>query len=67
MLTGCLQLPEDDVPLLSMRPAMQAADGEGEDTLDAFIQQSLPGGQKIENAQQVCTMLLTLSTILIVW
>ena len=51
-----MQLPEDDVPLLAMRPAKQAAEGEGENTLDAFIQQSLPGGQKIENAQQVSTV-----------
>ncbi|KAL8567225.1 hypothetical protein ACOMHN_046635 [Nucella lapillus] len=46
------ELPEDDVPLHAANPAKQSADGEEEDTIDAFIQQSLPGGQKIENAQQ---------------
>ncbi|KAK7090645.1 conserved oligomeric Golgi complex subunit 3-like isoform X2 [Littorina saxatilis] len=46
------ELPEDDTPLLAMRPTQQPSDSEGENTLGAFIQQSLPGGQKIENAQQ---------------
>ena len=48
-----VQLPEDDMPLLAVRPTKQTSDGEGGDTVDDFVQQSLPGGQKIENAQQV--------------
>lgn len=46
------ELPEDDTPLMSVRPTMQVTEGEGVETLDSFVQQSLPGGQKIENAQQ---------------
>ncbi|XP_076454216.1 conserved oligomeric Golgi complex subunit 3-like [Babylonia areolata] len=46
------ELPEDDMPLLAIRPAKQIAESDGEDDVNTFIQQSLPGGQKIENAQQ---------------
>ncbi|KAK7484256.1 hypothetical protein BaRGS_00024505 [Batillaria attramentaria] len=46
------ELPEDDTPLLPVRQAPQPSGQTQEDSMEALIQQSLPGGQKIENAQQ---------------
>ncbi|XP_025080058.1 conserved oligomeric Golgi complex subunit 3-like isoform X2 [Pomacea canaliculata] len=46
------ELPEDDIPLLPLRETSSSNASEQGDFLGDFIQQSLPGGQKIENAQQ---------------